>query len=87
MKYILILLIISSTSIFAQNKQLTLKEQKEQVAIKKAIETEKKFAKEQKFYQASEYDLKSQEIDISSLDSLGEDIDSSNDDFDMDDVY
>jgi len=87
MKYILILLIISSTSVFAQNNQLSLKEQKEQIAIQKLIETEKKFAKEQKFYQGSEYDLKSQEIDISTLDSLGKDIDSSNDDFDMDDVY
>ena len=87
MKYILILLILNSISLFAQNKQLTLKEQKEQIAIQKAIDTEKRFAKEQKFYQGSEYDLKSQEVDMSTIDSLGKEIDSSNDDFDMDDVY
>ena len=92
MKYILILLMISLTSLTAQNKQLTIKEQKAQMGIQKAIEAEKKIAKEQKFHQGSSYDLKSQEVDMSSLDGLedkniGEEIDAANEDFDMDDVY
>jgi len=36
---------------------------KTQEAIQKAIELEKKYAKEQRFYQGNEYDLKSKEID------------------------
>jgi len=39
-------------------------------AIQKAIEKEKKFAKEQKFYQGDEYDLKSEEIDPSIIDAI-----------------
>lgn len=86
MKYILILLLISVVSLTAKESL------KENEALQKAIETEKKIAQEQKFYQGSEYDLKSQEVDNSSLDglkekTLGEQIDAANEDFDMDDVY
>ncbi len=85
MKYILILLMIFSVSLIAKDKQITQKEQKTKEAIQKAIEDEKKFAKEQKFYQGGEYDLKSQEIDPSSLKDIN--IIKPQDDFDMDDVY
>ena len=40
---------------------------KTQDAIQKAIELEKKYAKEKRFYQGSEYDLKSKEIDPETL--------------------
>jgi len=60
-------------------KQLT------EEALKKAIEDEKRFANEQKFYQGSEYDLKSKEINEDSLKNI-EIIEPEND-FDMDDVY
>jgi len=43
---------------------------KEQEAIKKAIEKEKQFAKEQKFYQGSDYDLKGEEVDPSVVDNI-----------------
>ena len=39
-------------------------------AIQQAIEKEKKFAQEQKFYQGKEYDLKSEEIDPKTIDSI-----------------
>ena len=81
MKQILLLLMISSISLFSQN----LQEKKENQALQKAIDSEKKFAKEQKFYQGSEYDLKSQEVDMSSLDNIK--VVEPSDDFDMDDVY
>ena len=40
---------------------------KTQEAIRKAMELEKKYAKEQRFYQGSEYDLKSKEFDPDTL--------------------
>ena len=36
-------------------------------AIKKAMELEKKYAKEQRFYQGSEYNLESKELDPDTL--------------------
>jgi type II secretory pathway pseudopilin PulG len=67
MKLVLIALLTLSTFAFAQEKQKTDAEQK---AIQAAIEKEKKFAKEQKFYQGDEYDLKSEEIDPATVDSV-----------------
>jgi len=84
MKYILILFIFFSTSLIAQNKQDMQKNVKMQKALEGAIEQEKKFAEEQKIYQGDEYDLKSHEVDPSSLDKIEvpEPID-----FDMDKAY
>jgi len=53
--------------------------------LQKQIEKEKKYAKEQKFYQKKEYDLKSMEVNIDSLNSIPDT--QEEDDFDMDDVY
>jgi len=53
--------------------------------LQKQIEKEKKYAKEQKFYQKKDYDLKSMEVNIDSLNSIP-DV-QEEDDFDMDDVY
>ena len=53
--------------------------------IEKALEQEKKYAKEQKFYHGKEYDLKSKEVDektIESVPSIEPDYD-----FDITDVY
>ena len=86
MKYILILLLISGVSLIAKDTQ------KENKALQRAIEAEEKIAQEQTFHKGSDYDLKSQEADTSSLNnldgkSLGELINAANEDFDMDDVY
>ncbi|MCD6432425.1 MAG: hypothetical protein J7L21_00140 [Sulfurimonas sp.] len=48
------------------------------------MQREKKFAKEQTFYQGRNYDLKGSEINPDSLDSLPE---MEEDDFDMNSVY
>ena len=53
--------------------------------LQKQIEKEKKYAKEQKFYQKKDYDLKSMEVNIDSLNSIPDT--QEEDDFDMDDVY
>ena len=39
-------------------------------AIKKAMEKEKKYAKEQRFYKADEYDFKGAQVDPDSLDKI-----------------
>ena len=49
------------------------------------MEKEKKYSKEQKFYQGKNYDLKAAEINLDSLSSIPDD--DEEDDFDMDDVY
>ena len=48
----------------------TKKEDTSKKALKKAMEQEKKFAKEQKFYRADEYDFKGAEVDPKSLDKI-----------------
>lgn len=88
MRYLLIIVLLSS-SLLAIDSKLTNKEQK---ALLKAIEDEKKFADEQRFYHADEYDFNSSKVDEKSVESLGEDslgkdIDEANEGFDMDDVY
>ncbi|AKF25390.1 hypothetical protein YH65_08310 [Sulfurovum lithotrophicum] len=45
----------------------TIDNNKTKEAVKKAMELEKKYAKEQRFYQGSEYDLKSKEFDPETL--------------------
>ncbi|QFR44025.1 hypothetical protein CVO_00660 [Sulfurimonas sp. CVO] len=84
MKYILILFMILSVSLIAEEKIDTQSEQKMDKALEEALEQEKKFAKEQKFYQGDEYDLDSHKVDSSSLENITvpEPID-----FDMDKAY
>ncbi|HEY9203143.1 MAG TPA: hypothetical protein VIM82_02310 [Sulfurimonas sp.] len=84
MKYILIMFVFFSALAIAQDKPDTQNDPKMQKALEEAIEQEKKFAQEQKFYQGEEYDLKSHEVDPSSLDKIKvpEPID-----FDMDKAY
>jgi hypothetical protein len=66
MKFLLLVLMGFATLTFAQSKE----DNATQKAIQEAIEKEKKFAKEQKFYQGDEYDLKSEEIDPATVDSV-----------------
>ena len=55
-------------------------------ALKEAMEKEKKYAKEQKFYSVDEYDFKGAEVDPKSLDKIK--VPEPDYDFDMDDgVY
>jgi len=53
--------------------------------IEKQMEREKKYAKEQVFYQGSDYDLSASEIDKKSLETIP--LLEPDYDFDMDDVY
>jgi len=82
MKKIIILTILLSSILFAANNK------KESIAEKQLriqMEKEKKYSKEQKFYQGKNYDLKAAEINLDSLSSIPDD--DEEDDFDMDDVY
>ena len=53
--------------------------------IKEQMEREKKYAKEQRFYQGDEYDLKAHEVDPNSLPDVP--VIEPEDDFDITDVY
>ena len=50
-----------------QENNATKRQQILQEKIKEQMEREKKYAKEQKFYQGDEYDLKAHEVDPNSL--------------------
>jgi hypothetical protein len=86
MKKILLFTFLFSSLLFASNKdnieakkKLLLEKQ-----IQKEMEKEKKYAKEQRFYQGENYDLKGSEVNKESLKHLKE---IEVDDLDMDDVY
>jgi len=75
-----LIVFLSLTSLLASaNSNIADKE------LEKQMEKEKKYAKEQKFYQKKDYDLKSMEVNLDSLNSLPDT--EEEDDFDMDDVY
>lgn len=75
---VLIAILILNTFLLASNVK---KETKTDIEIKKQMEREKKYAKEQTFYQGSEYDLKSFETNADALKSAPElDIDYSDND-------
>ncbi|RUM66117.1 MAG: hypothetical protein DSZ05_04815 [Sulfurospirillum sp.] len=65
MKALLFLLTIATLLTAADtNKTDHIKlDNKTKAALEKAIEKEKKYAKEQRFYTGKEYDLKSEEVD------------------------
>ena len=48
----------------------SIKKQRLQKALQKAMQKEKKYAKEQKFYNADEYDFKGAEIDPATLNDI-----------------
>jgi len=65
----LLLVIIVLSTLSASEKQDSNATQKERIhkAVQQAMEKEKKYAKEQKFYNADEYDFKSVEVDPNAL--------------------
>jgi Ni/Co efflux regulator RcnB len=68
-----------------ENNSTGDKKQKMAEKIKKQIELEKKYAKEQKFYQGDAYDLKAHEVDPNSLPEVP--VIEPDYDFDITDVY
>ena len=64
------LLIILPLSLFAQNNVTESNSSAINKNIQKAIEKEKKYKKEQKFYQGKDYNLSEQQIDPKSVDKV-----------------
>jgi len=86
MKIILIFTIILNSLLLASNVNDTKEREKRiEKQIQKEIETEKKYAKEQTFYNQDNYDFKGAEVNRDSLDSVPEI--EVQDYFDMDSVY
>ncbi|MEA3370655.1 MAG: hypothetical protein U9Q40_04885 [Campylobacterota bacterium] len=72
MKYILIFMLMVNSLLVAQQSSKSEKERKKRVEkqIKKEMETEKKYAKEQTFYSEKNYDFKGAEVNKESLKSV-----------------
>ncbi len=78
-------LVMSAFSLEAKTADSKKEEVLKAKHVKEQMEREKKFAKEQKFYQADEYDFSEQAVDPKDVDTI-EVIEPEND-FDMTDVY
>jgi len=77
--------VVSSDNNKTKKVKKLSKEEILQIELKKQMEREEKYAKEQKFYQGKDYNLKDKEIDEASLEhlpSIEPDYD-----FDITDVY
>ncbi len=86
MKLFLIFTILFNTLLLASNTKIDAKKKaRTEKQIKIEMEKEKKYAREQTFYQAHNYDLKGAEVNPDSIDAVP-DIEVQ-DDFDMDSVY
>ncbi|MCH9813339.1 MAG: hypothetical protein K0U47_05280 [Epsilonproteobacteria bacterium] len=85
MPKIVLLPLIITTLLFAtsQDKNNTKKSRLDK-QVQKEIEKEKRYAEEQRFYDANEYDFKGAEVNPKSLEKLPDIVE---DDFDMDSVY
>ena len=78
---IIYLLMVMFVCGFANEKNSSISDKN----LKKNIEQEKQFAKEQQFYQADQYDFKGSQVDpkiVDEIPDLPDDFE-----FDMDDVY
>jgi uncharacterized protein YxeA len=84
MKKILLVLIVSSSIVFASTIAKKDKQSRLDKQIKIEMEKEKKYANEQTFYQGNNYDLKGAEVNLESLPSLNH---IEVDELDMDSVY
>ncbi len=84
---LLLITVLGSTLLSAASseKKKVKKENLTEKHLKEQMEREKKFAKEQKFYQGKEYDLSQQKVDPKDLDSIP--VIEPENDFDMSDVY
>ena len=87
MKFFIILTVMLSLSLSAQSlsKDEIAKKERAAKQLKIEMEKEKKYSKEQQFYQSKNYDFKGAEVNQDSVDSVP-DIELQ-DDFDMDTVY
>ncbi len=83
MKIIFIITIMLSSLLLASQSDKK-KESRVDAQIKKEMEKEKKYAKEQTFYNSKNYDFKGAEVNKDSLDSVPE---IPVDDFNIDSVY
>ncbi len=86
MRNFLILIMVVSSLLVAANNDKNNSEAKKraQKQLEKEMENEKKYAKEQTFYNARDYDFKGAEVNKDSLDSVPE---IPVDDFNIDSVY
>lgn len=86
MMKILTFVMLSTALLYAANSEnnSSAKKIRMEKQIKKEMEKEKKYAKEQTFYSGKKYDLKGAEVNKDSLPTLPDIVD---DDFDMDSVY
>ncbi len=82
MKLLIVMFLFMSTiSVASENQNKNINKN-----VHEQMEKEKKYAEEQKFYFADEYDFEGAQVDEKSLDSIPEQPDY-NDDFNMDSVY
>jgi hypothetical protein len=81
MKYLLIISIAFNSFVFASNTDDNAISKRQ---IKKQMEREKKYAKEQTFYNSNNYDFKGAEVEEESLKNIKA---IEVEDFDMDSVY
>lgn len=84
MKSLILIILLFNTYVLAQNA--TNKNERVKENIKKQLELEKKYSKEQTFDKGKDYNLKEHQVDQGLVDSIPEQrkIDY---DFDMNDVY
>lgn len=82
MRHFGIALLFGTVLLFANQTPQSIEEKN----LQKQMEKEKKYAQEQKFYQGSDYDLESFEVDEDTLDSIPKQP-GYNEDFNMDSVY
>ena len=69
-RVLILTLLTVSLAVTSEDQNSSNKEKLTQDALKKAMEKEKKYAKEQKFYNADQYDFKSVEVDPATLNDI-----------------
>jgi len=84
MKFLLAFTVIFNLLIFAANNDANKSQKRIDEHVKKQMEKEKKYAREQTFYKKDNYDLKGAEVNPESLKTLKE---IEVDDLDMDSGY
>ena len=82
--FLILIMVLSSLVVANSDKNDSEAKKRAQKQIEKEMETEKKYAKEQTFYNAQNYDFKGAEVNKDSLDSVPE---IPIDDFNIDSVY
>ena len=91
MKQLLVFFLLFSSLLFAdnnmqQNKKELTKEERAKKNLEDQVKREEKYAREQKFYSAKNYDFKGAEVDEETVNAIP-DKPNTNEDFDMDSTY